>query len=562
MIEVEIEGSNEILEFPDGTDPAIIQRAVRNYLGIESGADTGSSSDPIHGGHTAIRTDSGDGGSNLPDQEVAEAPLAGTVIDSFVEPAATLLTGALAEPVAGLAGLGTRNIFNLLPEDGEASRNIEAVREALTFQPKTKSGQEALEDVAEFVRPAVEGLESLESTLGDTVFEKTGSPALAAMAATSPTFVLEMTGLALGSGAAGSLKNTANVASKSKVDKAITESVPSVDQIKQTSRDVYKEISNLGVTIKPLAYQRLLRNLQRIAKDGGVDPDVTPRAHKALQRFEEKSGQPLTLTEIDNLRTIAQNAAKATEGGDIAIGSALVGAVDDFLDKADKRALDAPDGVEIGNRYKIARDLWGRAKRTELLDGSFEAAKNQASGFENGLRTQFRQILNNKNKAKFFKAGELRAMRKVVRGTGKENIFRLVGKLGFTEGSATQLIGGSLGVAAGATVGGVPGAVVVPLIGQVSKKLAQRMTVKNAEFANQVIRAGDNAARIAEVYLRNTKKADRSPQELSELLMRPDIDLSELPQIKIAEEAAKIAVQNRAALAGTVLPFSKEAVNQ
>ena len=62
---------------------------------------------------------------------------------------------------------------------------------------------------------------------------------------------------------------------------------------------------------------------------------------------------------------------------------------------------------------------------------------------------------------------------------------KLIGKLGFTEGHVTGLIGGSLGVAAGASTFGPVGAVAVPVIGQVSKKLAQRLTKKSADFADQ-----------------------------------------------------------------------------
>jgi len=260
------------------------------------------------------------------------------------------------------------------------------------------------------------------------------------------------------------------------------------------------------------------------------------------------------------MRTVAQNAAKSLEPSEAALGSAMIETVDSFLDQLGPSAFKRTAGSveDIGARYKTARDLWGRARRSELINESFEKARNQASGFENGLRTQFRQILNNKRKSKFFKPAELQAMQRVVRGSKGENFARLVGKLGFSEGGATNLIGGSLGIAGGAAIGGPVGAVIVPLVGQGSKKLAQRMTARNAEFADQVIRAGKNAEQITRAYLKNTPKKLRTPQELSELLMRNDIDLTVLPDTDLARQAAEIATQNRAALAAVLAKQQEE----
>jgi len=72
------------------------------------------------------------------------------------------------------------------------------------------------------------------------------------------------------------------------------------------------------------------------------------------------------------------------------------------------------------------------------------------------------------------------------------------------------------------------------------------MTANNAVFADQVIRAGNNAGKIVESYLKNTPKIERSAEELSQLLMRPDIDLGKIPEIPIEQQAAMKALSTRA----------------
>jgi hypothetical protein len=480
-----------------------------------------------------------------PERTFGEAVIGG------LETAATIGTGAIAEPLAGLAGI--RAGLDPSAPPGTAARAVESTREALTFTPRTQAGKEILADVGEVIAPIGEAFEGLENKLGETAFDLTGSPALATAAAIIPTAVVEALGVGAGKGAVKQAAKIKKSLAKGKIARAINDAAPTIDQLKDTARNIYREIDDIGAVVKPEAYSSLSQKLRSEAQKAGLDPDITPKSTKVLKRFEELEGKPVSITEIDTLRKVAQTAASAIEPAEKALGVRIINTIDDFLDNAGVTIFETPGkDLAIGKRYKVARDLWGRARKAETVQEAFEKARLQASGFENGIRTQFRAILNNKKKSKFFNAEEKAAMKRVVMGDTKENIARLVGKLGFSEGGATQLIGTSIGVGAGAAVGGVPGAVIVPLVGQLSKKLAQRMTIKNADFADQVIRAGKDAKKITAAYLKNTAKAERSAAELSELLMRNDIDLSLLPDTELTISARQIALENRAALAGAL----------
>jgi len=105
---------------------------------------------------------------------------------SVIEPAATMISGAIAEPIAGLSGLGA------LPFDDteKATANIEAVRNALTYIPRTKEGMESLKGIAEFIRPLTEKIEAGTRGLGEAGFEA-GGAGLGTIAATIPSAALE-----------------------------------------------------------------------------------------------------------------------------------------------------------------------------------------------------------------------------------------------------------------------------------------------------------------------------------------------------------------------------------
>lgn len=113
-----------------------------------------------------------------------------TFIGGVVEPAAQLATGIAAEPVAGIAGIVSATFGGA----AAGAKTVEEFKKALTFQAGPE-GQVNLQALGQGIKPAAELLQSLESGLGQRVLEKTGSPALAALAFTLPSALLELIGV-------------------------------------------------------------------------------------------------------------------------------------------------------------------------------------------------------------------------------------------------------------------------------------------------------------------------------------------------------------------------------
>lgn len=489
-------------------------------------------------------------GRNLFAQEPIESqpsfPGAGVI-----EPAATLISGAIAEPIAGIAGLA-RAAFAPSPEEAvrRGAETVAETREALTFQPRTEAGQEALRTVGGVLAPVGEALQGIETFLGDETFEATGSPALAALAATIPTAVIEAIGFASTKGAIRGAAKTKALAKNRAIKKSIVDAAPDRELLRDTSRAIYKELDESGVMIKPRAYDSLVGQIDSSLKEAKFKPRLAEKTDAVLREFKSELGRAQSLSDIDSLRQAAQGQITGVSTpNDIRLIGVITDTIDDFLADADPKNFTKGTikPSEIMPKYRAAQDLWGRAKRSELIEEAFERAGTAKSGFENGLRDGFKRILRNKKQRRFFKPKELEAMKEVVQGTTGANISKLIGRFGFSEGLATNIIGGSISTTAGAKLLGAPGAVLLPTIGQVSRKLAQKLTRKGADFADAIIRSGDNANDIARVYLAKVPKGQRSATELSELLLRPDIALDQLGISKNAfmREAAEIAQGKR-----------------
>jgi hypothetical protein len=487
-------------------------------------------------------------GRNLFAQEPEQPSFPGAAV---AEPLATLATGAIAEPIAGLAGLA-RAAFAPSPEEAvrRGAETVGATREALTFQPRTQAGQEGLQAVGSVLAPVGEALQAAETFLGDETFEATGSPALAAAAATIPTALIEAVGFASTKGAIKGAARTKALAKNRAIKKAVVEAAPDRELLKETSRAVYKELDESGVMIKPKAFDNLVGNIETSLKEAKFKPRLAKETDSVLREFKSELGKAQSLSDIDSLRQAAQGTITGvSKPNDIRLIGVITDTIDDYL--ADANPANFTKGTvkpsEIMPKYKAAQDLWGRAKRSELIEDAFERAGTAKSGFENGLRDEFKRVLRNKKQRRFFKPKEIEAMKEVVQGTTGANISKLIGRFGFSEGLATNIIGGSISTTAGAKLLGAPGAVLLPTIGQVSRKLAQKLTRKGADFADAIIRSGDNANDIARTYLAKVPKGQRSATELSELLLRPDIAIDQLGISKnsFIREAAEIAQGQR-----------------
>lgn len=70
---------------------------------------------------------------------------------ALAEPALTIASGIVAEPIAGIAGIGA-----LLPGGRTPAEAIEATRGALTFEPRTEAGQAGLQRIGEGAQAAAD----------------------------------------------------------------------------------------------------------------------------------------------------------------------------------------------------------------------------------------------------------------------------------------------------------------------------------------------------------------------------------------------------------------------
>ena len=456
-----------------------------------------------------------------------QEPTLGESVLGSAEVAGTLVSSAIAEPAAGIAGL-VASAFGGVESGVNA---IETVKNALTFEPRSKEGKEQLKSAGEFVAPIGEAIGATESFLGESVLDATGSPALAAIAHSLPTAVMEAFGVKGLRGAR--LKDTKL---SGDVGKAIQQASPEFDRVKQLKNDAYSELDSLGVRINANTYDTFADRLAARLKKEAIDPIITPKSSQALNRILDDKGSPKTLTEMDTLRKIAKGAANDIDKTESRLGSIIISEIDNGLDSLSS---------SVGGKFKDARGLAQRAFKSQDMQDLIETASLQASGFENGLRIGARHLLKNKKRIKGYTADERAALKDLVEGDFASNTAKKLSRLGFGKGAATNHLGASSSIGAGGILGSVfggpvgtaLGVITPPIIGRIAANTVERLTLGKVKFADDLTRAGKNSKAVTRAYLKNTPISKRNVDDLTTLLLHNDLDLSTIRSLPTSSSA-------------------------
>jgi hypothetical protein len=493
-------------------------------------------------------------------QQPAKETTIGEDIVGGIETIASIGSGIVADPLAGLAGIAQS--LNPFSEEGAGAEAVADVKEALTYKPRGDAAKGQLKAIGDTLAPVGKAIQSVESGIGESVLDMTNSPFLATIAHTLPTAALEL----LGFKGAKSFRKRAAPPKSNQIQKAIVESAPEIKQLKKASKAIYDEIDNSGVTIKPNSIDVLVNRVTSKTKKEGLDPRVTKQAAGALEALQEIKGTQQPITELMIQKKIAQNVASSLDPTEKRLGVIMVDEIDSFIDSLSSEQLLKGD-VSTSKKLKVAGKLWGRARRSELIQEAMEKGANRASGADLGIRNEFTNLANNKRKSRFFSKVEIKALRDVGAGDFKRNLTTAIGKLGVSVDRSPNvfqsIIGGG---AAGLATSGSPVALLVPAVGTVSRSIGKKLTKNKAKFADAITRAGNNANEITKAYLTSVPKAKRSVQDLADLLSDPNINLDDLKMIanETLRDASDLAKGQRAinAAAGVFAALSAQRVSE
>lgn len=383
---------------------------------------------------------------------------------------------------------------------------------ATDYQPKTTAGKYA-RTVGEFAPgAAVFGGLSAPNMIRSAV-----APAVASEAAGQATegTALEpyarFAGAIAGGVAANSLKGASSKSPK----------LPTAQEIKDMAGYQQLKPAMQSAQLDQNTYKRVVTDLWKEAQDFGMTTKIKGEFGGVLrdyaQRAQASNGGTLYDLELlrRSLRNVADNTMNKTTQ---ALSSRLVDKLDVAVDQlsAANIAASGATGTPVVNVLKDARQAYRVGIKAQIIENATEHAKNAASGFENGLRVEFRKLLR-PNVAKNFDETELQAIRSVVRGTPSANALRWLGGFGVPVDNGRNFLGSVIGGGVGSTIGsmvaGPAGAAVGgPLlmgVGTAAKLGANAATRNQAGLVDALVKGGPAASKAFEAARLAVQQARR-----------------------------------------------------
>jgi hypothetical protein len=397
-------------------------------------------------------------------------------------------------PIGLAVDLGANMARNTLATVGQGYAGIESL-----FNPRANTGVEAMEGLkgepltaegqffSKIQGYPFEKLAQFADYAGGATAEKTGLPSLGAGVNTA---IQSLPAIVGGRGAIGPVRNLGAAKGAKPAAPAAGRQAglggvpPTIEELAAQSKAAYKRASDSGVTIVPNSFNTLKVRVNANLKKEGIDPTLHPGTTAALKRINETNGA-VTLDQLETLRKIANDARGGINKADGRLAGKIVDELDDYTTNIGQKDVisGSPEGFAA---LKEARGLYARKSKAEeiarLVKRAEDSAPNfSASGYENALRIQFKQLAMNDKKMRRFNAEEQAVIRKVARGGPMENGLRMLGKL-----APTGVVSGIFGIMASS----LPGGVALPAAGIAGRYAATQMTKANALKAEQLMRRG------------------------------------------------------------------------
>ncbi len=169
-----------VLNFPDGTDPTVIQATVKRMV-VDSGDQIQAIEQPVTQPIAEVQNE-----ASIPEQ-----------ILGGVSGTATLASDIIGTGAGGLTALV--DILNPFT-DNDPAQLIEQVKAKFKIDP-TQGGEAALNQLAEFIEPAkplIDAVSQFKETAGQQGLDLTGSPAFATFVNIIPDIIAEVGGVGIG----------------------------------------------------------------------------------------------------------------------------------------------------------------------------------------------------------------------------------------------------------------------------------------------------------------------------------------------------------------------------
>jgi hypothetical protein len=225
--------------------------------------------------------------------------------------------------------------------------------------------------------------------------------------------------------------------------------------VAQTAYDAAKG-SEIAATATPGLIDSLMGVL---TKEGLVRPDgklasTFGAVRTAMKDATAYKGKPMTFEQFQRLEEALQGVAGSKSPGEGRIGKMLLDEMDKYFAGLPDDAFSKGSADAVKKGYAGGKAGWAQYSKLSRIEKAVDKAGRAKAGFTEGLRSQFRAILDSESKSRGFTKDELAMMDKFVKGGTLEGITGWLGGLRNTvlgTMAGGPVIGGAMALSGGAS---------------------------------------------------------------------------------------------------------------
>lgn len=386
------------------------------------------------------------------------------------------VTGLGGMVVGGLSGLNEASGYvpgepdgrSLEPVKTDPVGAIDYAQQALTYEPEGEGAIAFNEMMDKAFGAAEQAVFDASYAAGDTDDVLGATAAYTAIMALPAMLSRRATG-------SKSKKPTRNNGAASKND-AMYQSV--VDR----ANELYTRADAAEGGVKAESFANAVNTIEKRLAAEGFAPELQPNAAAALNALKERAANNQTLKGVEVNRRLINNSLskKSIDADDARMVGIVRDIYDDWMDTLGQKDMVFGDAKQAVPLYREARDLWNRKMKADEIRWAIERAGIRAgqftgSGFDNALKTEFRQIAMNKNRIKRFNQAERKLINAIANGDTGQKIASAIGRFAMRGPVSMALTGG-----VGAALFGPAGVIGAAAVGEGGRMLSTHLRRRSA----------------------------------------------------------------------------------
>ena len=222
---------------------------------------------------------------------------------------------------------------------------------------------------------------------------------------------------------------------------------PTAEDLALKSSQLFKRAEQAGIAFDAPKFTQKMATVATDLRKEGYTPTAYPKIEAAFKELTDAS-MPKDFTELQALRKVIQGAQASIDPSERRLATILKDRFDDYV-------ANAPTSDIIGTNTKTGTAIWQQARgeysklmkadvfESMLENAKLDASKFTASGAENSMAQQLRQLAKNDKKMRLFTKAEQAEITAAAKGTSAQNLLKFFGRFAPTGPVSGAFAGGA-----------------------------------------------------------------------------------------------------------------------